>query len=225
MTNFETDIISNNLSITFLRHASLLIKYKGKNIYIDPVSQFDDLCIDYSTFPKADLILVTHDHFDHFSPEVIKVLAKADTKVVTNELASQQLENALVMHNGDALNFFENTLKVEAVPAYNITEGHTQFHTPARDNGYVLTFEESTIYIAGDTEDIPEMERLKVKNINIAFLPVNQPYTMTVEQVAKVAKVIKPQILYPYHFTNTDLRPLAALLADTNIELRLKNMN
>lgn len=225
MNCFETDVISDGLSITFLHHASLLVQYGNVNIYIDPVADFDDCRIDFTCLPKADLILVTHDHYDHFSPEVIGEISKNGTLVVANLLVAQHIENAITMKNGDVRTFFGESLKVEAVPAYNITPEHSQFHTPHRDNGYVLDFKDTSIYVAGDTEDIPEMDYLKNRNVDIAFLPVNQPYTMTLEQAVRVAKVISPKIFYPYHFTDTDIEKLPPILDGTGIEVRLRKMN
>lgn len=225
MNCFETDVISDDLKITFLHHASLLLQYMDKVIYVDPVGEFDDFRMDYSAMPKADLIFITHDHYDHFSPDVIGKISKDGTEVVANELAAKQLERAMVMHNGDTLEFMDGLLKVEAVPAYNITPGHTHFHTPARDNGYLFDFNGLTVYVAGDTEDVPEMELLGNKNVDVAFLPVNQPYTMTLEQAARMARLISPKILYPYHFTDTDIEKLPSMLAGSGIEVRLRKMN
>ena len=112
-------------------------------------------------------------------------------------------------------------IKLDAVPAYNITPGHTQFHPKGRDNGYVLTIDGLHIYIAGDTEDIPEMSELK--DIDVAFLPCNQPYTMTLEQVAKAARTIKPKVLFPYHYSQTPIKRVSELLSDTTIDVRIRN--
>ena len=125
-----------------------------------------------------------------------------------------------VMKNGDKIQI-ANDFTIEAVPAYNITEGRTQFHPKGRDNGFILTIDGLRIYIAGDTEDIPEMA--DIKNIDVAFLPCNQPYTMTTTQLVNAAKRIKPRVLFPYHFGKTDLSGIPAALKDTGIEVRIKS--
>jgi L-ascorbate metabolism protein UlaG (beta-lactamase superfamily) len=125
------------------------------------------------------------------------------------------------MKNGDSLHLTDN-IKIEAVPAYNTTEGREKFHPRHRDNGYIVNIEDVKIYIAGDTEDIPEMKELK--DIDIAFLPVNQPYTMTVDQATNAANMFSPKILYPYHFGDTDVKPIKSRLEDSGIEVRLRKM-
>ena len=112
-------------------------------------------------------------------------------------------------------------IKLDAVPAYNTTPDHKQFHPKGRDNGYVLTIDSLRIYIAGDTEDIPEMATLK--DIDVAFLPCNQPYTMTPEQVAKAAQTIKPKVLFPYHYSETPIKRVSELLSGTTIDVRIRN--
>ena len=124
------------------------------------------------------------------------------------------------MVNGDRL-VVNDWLTVEAVPAYNITEGHLQFHPKGRDNGYLLTLDGLKIYIAGDTEDIPEMAA--IQDIDIAFLPCNQPYTMTPEQVVRVARLIRPKVLFPYHYSQTDVSVLAPQLQGDGIEVRVRH--
>lgn len=223
---FEQDSITlkngKELKITFLRHASLLFEYDGKVIYSDPVLEFEGFHIDYSPLPKADLILVSHDHYDHLDCDAIEAIGKEGTQIVCNETSAQQLDKAIVMRNGDSISLLDGEIEIKAVPAYNITEGHLQFHPKDRDNGYILKLGGTTIYIAGDTEDTTEA--YIIKDINIAFLPVNQPYTMTLQQAAKLARSISPAILYPYHFTDTDIEQLPNLLNDTDIEVRLRKM-
>ncbi len=224
--NFEQDIIptpdGKNVKITFLQHASLLFEYDGLNIYSDPVSNFDDCTIDYTKLPQADIILVSHDHYDHLDLAAIDDILSSDTRIVCNPTSAQQLENATVMQNGDILKLHNNTIKIVAVAAYNTTEGHLQFHPPHRDNGYILVLGGLRIYIAGDTEDTPEA--YGIKDIDVAFLPVNQPYTMTLEQASNLARAIKPTILYPYHYTDTDIAQLPKQLSDNNIDVRLRQM-
>ena len=207
------------VDITLIKHASLELRYKGLSIQVDPVSGLGKPT-DYAVeFPKADYILVTHEHGDHFDPTALEALWKDDTRLITNARCAEMLGKGDVMANGEDTDIRED-IRLEAVPAYNITEGRTQFHPKGRDNGFVLTLDGLRIYIAGDTEDIPEMAALK--DIDIAFLPVNQPYTMTVEQCINAANIIAPKVLIPYHFGQTDLSSLPGALP--KIEVRLRQM-
>ncbi len=206
------------VDISLIKHASLELRYKGMSIQVDPVKALGQKETDYATeFPKADFILVTHEHFDHYDQAAIGMLTGEKTQVVTNARVAQMLEYGTVMANGDALELLAD-IRVEAIPAYNTTEGHLQFHPKGRDNGYVLTIDGLRIYIAGDTEDIPEMASLK--DIDVAFLPVNQPYTMTPEQCIHAAKVIGPKVLIPYHYSNTDLSGLPSALPEMDVRIR-----
>ena len=205
--------------ITAIKHASLRIQYDGLEIQIDPVAEYAP-ATDYSKFPKADIILVTHEHFDHFDPDAIKALKKDGTQVIANPSVQKMLGSGMVLANGES-HVLAKGISLDAVPAYNTTPGHTQFHPKGRDNGYVLTMDGLRVYIAGDTEDIPEMANLK--DIDVAFLPCNQPYTMTPQQVAKAAKTIKPKVLFPYHYSATPVKRVAELLAGTSIDVRIRN--
>jgi len=201
-----------------LMHASVRMVADGKEVMVDPVSRLDDRTIDYTQLPKADYILVTHEHFDHLDAEAIKALTKEGTRLITNARCADMLKKGEVMANGDVL--LTDLMKIEAVPAYNTTEGRTQFHPKGRDNGFVLTVDSLRIYIAGDTEDIPEMDM--IKDIDIAFLPCNQPYTMTPEQLIRAARIIKPKVLFPYHYGDTDLSAVPDALAPDAIDVRIK---
>lgn len=205
------------IEIEPLIHASMRIVYDGKEIEIDPVGTLGDRTTDYTKFPKADLILVTHEHHDHLDPEAIKNLTKSDTIVIANPNSAQILGYGEVMKNGDHKEI--DGITIEAVPAYNVSEDRLQFHPKGRDNGYVLTLGDMKIYIAGDTEVIPEMENLK--DIDIAFLPCNLPYTMTPDQLIKAAEIIKPKVVYPYHYGTTDLSSLIPALAPEGIYVRI----
>ena len=207
--------------VTFyaIKHASIRINYDGMEIEVDPVGKMNGNDTDYSQFPKADYVLVTHEHFDHLSPETVELLSKEGTVVVANPNSAKQLAGAKVMRNGDKLQLSE-AIALEAVPAYNTTPGHTQFHPKGRDNGYILTLDGLRIYIAGDTEDIEEMKELK--DIDIAFLPTNQPYTMTPEQTAKAARMFQPKVLFPYHYSDTKIEKVQELLKDTPIDVRIR---
>lgn len=219
--SFDADTFKtqNNreLVITFIKHGSLMLTYNKQVIQVDPVSEYAD----YSIFPKADVILITHEHGDHLDPKAIGVITKEGTMLIANEASQKKSGKGTVMKNGDKISILTN-ISVEAVPAYNTTPGRENFHPRHRDNGYVLTIDGLRVYIAGDTEDIPELKELK--KIDIAFLPVNQPYTMTVPQAARAAKMFSPKILYPYHFGNTAIEGLKSELKDSSIDVRIRKM-
>ena len=188
---FETGN-GKDLEITFLHHSSLIFNYAGFYIYIDPVSDFKHNIVDFNDFPKADVIIITHEHWDHFNPQTISLLKKAGTRIIANQRVVDMLKEGEIMKNGDTL-ILNNDITIEAIPAYNTTPGHLEYHPKGRDNGYIFNIGKLRIYVSGDTEITPEMKNLS--NIDIAFLSVNQPYTMTPEQCIKAAETIKPQIL------------------------------
>ena len=221
---YETDtIVARNgrpIYFTALMHASIRIVYEGTEIEIDPVRQLGKRTTDYTAMPKADYIFVTHEHGDHFDPEAIQLLTGERTQLITNRRCGEQTGYGTLLANGEGLRL-PGGITVEAVPAYNTTEGHLQYHPKGRDNGYVLTIGGTRIYIAGDTEDIPEMEQLK--DIDVAFLPCNQPYTMTPDQLMRAARMVKPKVLFPYHFGQTDVSRLPDLLREDGIDVRLRH--
>ncbi len=213
---FEEDTLKadgNDLKITFIGHGTLMFTYQNKVVHVDPVSSMAD----YSKLPKADVILITHEHGDHCDAKAIAAIRKEQTAILLNKACADQLGSGTVMKNGDTQTVAG--LKVEAVPAYNPAKN---FHPKGNGNGYVITFGKTRVYVAGDTENIPEMKDLK--NIDVAFLPMNLPYTMTPEQVAEAAKVIQPKILYPYHYGQTDPNALVKLLKDTKIDVRVRKL-
>jgi len=221
MNKFECDTIKTNdgnITITFIGHASLIIQHKGLVIHVDPWTNLAD----YSTLPKADIILVTHTHYDHLDTAAISKISKNVTNLILNPDGVNKIRDGLPLRNGKV-----QVLKgvaIKAVPAYNTTEGREKYHPKGIGNGYILTIGNKRIYIAGDTEDIPEMAELK--DIDIAFLPMNQPYTMTPQQVVSAAKKFMPKVLYPYHTGDTDVSILQKLMVDEkNIELRIRKMN
>ena len=211
------------IDITLLKHASLAIAYDGKEIYVDPVTKIGGTVIDYTSLPKADYILVTHEHGDHLDPNAIQELTKPGSEIILNETSRKQLGEGEAISNFQTLQLGDNIL-LEAVPAYNTTPGREKFHPKGNGNGYILNIDGVRIYIAGDTEDIPEMA--DIKNIDLAFLPVNQPYTMTIDQAEKAALTIKPKILIPYHYSNTHIEELKQRLDKDNsgIDVRIRPM-
>lgn len=221
--HFDTDILQTgrgDLKITFIGHGSLMFTYRGVVIYVDPISRLAD----YSKLPKAELILITHEHGDHLDPKALAQVRTPNTIVILTETCAKTIKGGIVMHNGDVQTV--GGLQIEAVPAYNLVHMRSEgvpYHPKGIGNGYVITFHEKRVYIAGDTENIPEMKQLQ--NIDCAFLPMNLPYTMTPEMVADAAKAFKPKILYPYHYGDTDTSKLLALMKDTpEVDIIIRNM-
>ena len=220
---FERDVFktsSGDLEITFIGHGSLMMRFNGKVIHVDPFGRLTD----YAKLPKADVILVTHDHQDHLDPGAISSISTNNTVLVITEACAKKGVKGIVMKNGDVQPVLG--IRVEAVPAYNLAhkrENGQPYHPQGQGNGYVLTFGDKRVYIAGDTENTPEMKRLQ--NIDIAFLPMNLPYTMTPEMVADGAKAFKPKVLYPYHYGETDVSLITGLLkTEPGIDVRIRSM-
>ncbi len=220
---FEKDVIetnSGNLEITFLGHGTLMFTFGDKVIHVDPWSRLTD----YSKMPKADIILLTHDHGDHLDLKAVELIRTEKSLVVLTEKCADRVKGGLVLRNGDVKAV--EGLKIEAVPAYNMVHMRSKgipFHPKGVGNGYVITFGDKRVYVAGDTENTPEMKKLR--NIDIAFLPMNLPYTMTPEMVADAAKAFKPKILYPYHYGGTDTSEIVELLKDARgTEVRIRKM-
>lgn len=221
--SFESDIIktaSGDLKITFIGHGTLMFDFGGKVIHIDPVGQYAD----YSKLPKADMILVTHEHSDHLDIKAIETIRKNTTSLIITEACAAKVKVGIVLKNGDKKTI--DGLEIDAVPAYNIVHMRSAgvpFHGKGAGNGYVIKFSDKRIYVAGDTENTPEMKSLE--KIDIAFLPMNLPYTMTPEMVADAAKAFKPKILYPYHFGETDTGRIVSLMKDApGVEVRIRKM-
>ncbi len=220
---FEKDVIptsAGELSITFVGHGTLVFGVGGKTIHVDPWSKLAD----YATLPKADLVLVTHGHGDHLDPVAIGAVRKPETQILVAPDCEGKLEGATVLASGDKKTLLG--FEIAAVPAYNLLHLRSEgapFHPKGRGNGYLLTFGDTRVYVAGDTENIPEMKTLR--DVAVAFLPMNLPYTMTPEMVADAARAFRPRILYPYHFGETDTARLVALLKDEKgIEVRVRQM-
>jgi L-ascorbate metabolism protein UlaG (beta-lactamase superfamily) len=216
----ESDVLetsSGKLTMYFMGHGTLRFEFNGKIIDIDPVSQYGN----YGALSKADLILITHQHGDHLNAKTIDTLTKKETTLIVTSTIADILKKGTILNNGDTTTVLG--IRIEAVPAYNTTAGREKMHPKGVGNGYVLTFGNKRVYVAGDTENVPEMASLK--NIDVAFLPMNQPYTMVPEQVAEAARSFNPKILYPYHYGNTDVTQLTTLLASVKtIELRIRSL-
>lgn len=223
---FASDVINTSegdLEMFFIGHGTLMFKFNEKVIHIDPTSHEAD----YATMPDADLILVTHEHGDHLDLSAINHIMKNTTRVVMTQSCIDQLEDfkATVMHNGDAETILG--VGIEAMPAYNIKHvraNGSPYHPKGVGNAYILSFGNTNVLIGGDTENTPELKGIKV-HIAVAFLPMNLPYTMTPDMVADAAKAFRPEILYPYHFGNTNTKQLVELLKDEkDIEVRIRDL-
>jgi L-ascorbate metabolism protein UlaG (beta-lactamase superfamily) len=202
-----------------IKHGSLRISFDGKEIEIDPVTDAIKPVTDYSKKPKADFIFITHEHHDHLDKKAIEQLSKPGTEVIVNQRCHDLLGFGEVMRNGDSLDL-GNGITVRAVPAYNTTPDHEKFHPKGRDNGYVISLDGFTVYIGADTEDIPEMKELN--GIDVAFLPCNQPYTMTPNQLRSAVEMIHPKVVYPYHLGDTDRNQIEAALKDLDVEVKMQ---
>jgi L-ascorbate metabolism protein UlaG (beta-lactamase superfamily) len=211
---------AGQIVITFIGHGTLMLEFDGKTVHVDPWSKLTD----YAKLPKADVLLITHDHRDHLDAKAIAAVRTDDTTLILPEVCAEKLKGGLVMKSGQKRTVAG--IQVEAVPAYNMVHRRPDgdfYHPKGVGIGYVLTLGKTRVYVAGDTENTPEMKALK--DINIAFLPMNLPYTMTPAMVADAAKAFRPKILYPYHTGDTDVSQLAELLKDTpDVELRLRPM-
>ncbi len=210
---------AGDVEMFFIGHGSLMFRTGKLVIHIDPVRSSGK----YDKLPKADLILVTHEHYDHLDTELISALRKPETVMFCNAASASKVPWAQVMKPGDKKNV--NDVSVEAINAYNIVNERSKgqpFHPKGVGNGYIITIGDKKFYVAGDTENTPEMKALK--GIDVAFLPMNLPYTMTPAMVADAAKTFMPKILYPYHYGDTNTDELVRLLKNTNIEVRIRDL-
>ncbi|MDZ7372089.1 MAG: MBL fold metallo-hydrolase [candidate division KSB1 bacterium] len=210
---------SGDLQITFIGHGTLYFTWQNKVVHVDPWSRLAD----YTALPKADVVLITHHHRDHLDPAAVAQIRKPETTVILTEKCAAEVQGK-VMKNSDSLTVAG--LNVRAVPAYNLVhkrDSGEPFHVKGEGNGYLITFGKLTVYIAGDTENIPEMAALHGR-VDIAFLPVNLPYTMDAEMAAAAARAIRPKILYPYHYNPEQVAKLQQLLAGEPIEVRVRAM-
>jgi L-ascorbate metabolism protein UlaG (beta-lactamase superfamily) len=209
------DTSAGPVKITPLYHASMMIEAGGSVIYVDPAKPAG-----IAGLPQADLILITDIHGDHMDPADVTALSKASTTVMAPAAVAKTVTNATVIANGESKQW--NDWTIEAIPMYNIVRGPAAgqlYHTKGRGNGYVLTYGGKRFYISGDTEGIPEMRHLK--NIDVAFVCMNLPYTMPPEEAAEAVKAFHPKIAIPYHYRNSDLTVFQKELAGSGIEVRI----
>lgn len=181
---------------TPISHATFVLQAGPATVYVDPVGT----AAQFAPFPPPDLILITHIHKDHLAPELVTALKTAQTTVIGPPTVIEQLGDGTVLKNGDIIT--AAGLAIEAIPAYNTTAERLLYHPQGRDNGYVLSRDDVRLYISGDSEDIPAMRALK--NIDIAFVCMNLPYTMTAEQAAAAVNAFKPKKVIPYHYRGMD---------------------
>ena len=213
------------LTFTFFGHATLGIDFNGMRIYVDPVTGFMG---DVNALPKADIILATHHHYDHMEVEAVAALRSDDCTIICDTTSASMLSEFGPTAVTPNQHLTACGIEIETVAAYNTSEGHTDFHPQSRgDVGYILHLGGLRIYIAGDGEPTPEM--LSLRDIDITFLPVNQPYTMTEEQASTALHTIRPRIFYPYHYGQvdhqTDLAKLQELVSDIEgMEMRIRPM-
>jgi L-ascorbate metabolism protein UlaG (beta-lactamase superfamily) len=203
------------VTITPLYHASTLIEAGGKVIYLDPAKPAK-----LSEHPKADVILITDIHGDHMDPDSINVISKPGTEILAAPAVVQTVTSAKPIANGESKTWGDWT--IEAIPAYNLKRGPAAgkfFHDKGRGNGYVLTYGGKRFYFSGDTEGVPEMRALK--NIDVAFVCMNLPYTMPPEDAADTVRAFHPKIVIPYHYRGSDLTVFQKGLEGSGIEVRV----
>lgn len=221
MTGDTIKTSRGDLVIHPVNHASFAMSWGGKTIYVDPVGG----AARYAELPKPDLIVITDIHPDHMDAATLSAIAQPATRIVAPAAVQQALPAALQSQIAGLANGGTKTeagVGIQAVPMYNTTPERAQYHAKGRGNGYVLTFGDKRVYVAGDTEPTPEM--LALTNIDVAFIPMNLPYTMTVQQAADAVKKLKPKIVYPYHFKGSDVNEFARLVgADSGIDVRIRN--
>jgi L-ascorbate metabolism protein UlaG (beta-lactamase superfamily) len=210
-----------DLVIHPINHATLALGWKNLAIYVDPVggaARFADL-------PRPDLILLTDIHGDHLNADTLKAVAGEQTALVAPAAVAAQLpadlrQRTTVLTNGETKSL--QGITIVAVPMYNTTPDRASYHPKGRGNGYLLTFADKRVYLSGDTEDIPEVRALK--NIDVAFLCMNLPYTMTPEQAASAVREFRPKIVYPYHSRSSDLEKFKKLVGDdVSVDVRLRD--
>ncbi len=212
MTGDSYPVEGGEVVIHPVEHASFVMTLPGMVIYNDPVGG----PAKYQGLPPPNLILVTHEHPDHFDVPTLEGLVGQNTRLLTNPSVHDKLPEhlkarATAIANGETTT--ANAVTIDAIPAHNLTPDRLQYHPPGRDNGYVLTIGARRFYIAGDTEGVPEM--LALRDIDGAFVPMNMPYTMSVEEAAPAVAAFAPAFVYPYHYQTSDIDAFTRLLAET----------
>ena len=208
---------AGNLVITPLGHGSVQLEFSGKTWYLDPWTR----AADYAALPKADVILITDIHGDHMDPAAIEAAKQDSTVILAPEAVAKTVKEAQVIANGESK--LIAGVKVEAIPMYNLQRGPEPgklFHDKGRGNGYVLTFGDKRIYFSGDTEAHPEMRALK--DIDVAFVCMNLPYTMPPDEAADGVRTFAPAVVYPYHYRGSDLEVFKKGLEGAPVEVRLR---
>jgi len=206
---------AGKVEVTIIQHASLMLNAGGKIVYIDPAQG------KYDGLPQADYIFITDIHGDHLAPPIIEKLKKSGTVIVAPKAVAEKVPGCTVMANGDTTTIGD--FKVEAIPMYNLKPAANGqiYHDKGRGNGYVIAIGGKRFYFAGDTEGIPEMRALK--SIDVAFIPMNLPFTMTPADAADAVKAFHPAVVYPYHYRGQDTKIFAAALEGTGIDVRLRD--
>ncbi len=222
----DTDTI-NDITIHPIVHGTLVLSYKEHKIYVDPYGGAEK----FSSIPSPTMVLITDIHGDHLNIKTLSGLQTNQAVFVVPEAVANKLPDSLpraktiILNNGNTTKV--NGISIEAIPMYNLPEDETSRHPKGRGNGYVLTINNTRIYISGDTEDIPEMRALK--DIDVAFICMNLPFTMTEEQAASAILDFKPKIVYPYHYRGrpnmSDTQKFKTLVEskNSNIEVRLRD--
>jgi L-ascorbate metabolism protein UlaG (beta-lactamase superfamily) len=206
--SYETE--GGKIVVNPISHASFVMSVPGMVIYNDPVGA----AAAYEGHAAPDLILITHEHGDHYDPETLAAIVGEQTRLIVNPavfgmLADELKGKATAIGNGESTE--AGAIRIEAIPAYNTTEDRLKYHPKGRDNGYVLSVDGRRVYIAGDTEDIPEMRALT--GIDIAFVPMNLPFTMDVDQASSAVAEFAPKFVYPYHYKGSDPQAFASKVA------------
>lgn len=217
---FGQDDTANKIKFFPIEHATMVIETSEATIYVDPVGEMKA----FADYPAPDVVLITDIHSDHLNEDMVGALKQDETIIVAPKAVVDKLGYGQILNNGESTT--ADNLKIEAIPMYNMTEGRLKYHPKGRGNGYVITADGKRIYISGDTEDIPEMRNLK--NIDYAFVCMNLPYTMSVEQAASAVLEMKPKVVFPYHYRGTDgfsdIEKFKELVSkDKDIEVRLLN--
>ncbi len=222
----EINTTESEVTINPISHGTLVLEYKNIVFYIDPVGGAEA----FENQKKATLILVTDIHADHLNNETLEAISNDNSKIIVPIAVKEKLTETLKKKASVVSNFQsidleigDTKINIEAIPMYNLREEALKFHTKDRGNGYVLTLGDERVYISGDTEDIPEMRKLK--DIDIAFVCMNLPYTMTVESAASAVLDFKPKQVYPYHYRGTkglsDVGKFKDIVNDANPEIKV----